>query len=134
MKKEIYFDEDLRKKWLAGAEKMARAVGSTMGPCGRFFAMAGMRAPVITKDGVSVSKDIDLEDPVENSGAQLMREIALRTNDVAGDGTTTSIVFGFELVKEGYKAIEAGYKPIGLKRGMDAAVLRCHPSVQWAKW
>lgn len=121
MKKEIYFDEDLRKKWLAGAEKMARAVGSTMGPCGRFFAMAGMRAPVITKDGVSVSKDIDLEDPVENSGAQLMREIALRTNDVAGDGTTTSIVFGFELVKEGYKAIEAGYKPIGLKRGMDAA-------------
>ena len=58
MKKEIYFDEDLRKKWLAGAEKIAKAVGSTLGPCGRFFAMAGMRSPVITKDGVSVAKDI----------------------------------------------------------------------------
>jgi len=122
MKKEIYFDEDLRKKWLSGAEKIAKAVGSTLGPCGRFFAMAGMRAPVITKDGVSVAKDIDLVDPVENSGARLMREIALRTNDTAGDGTTTSIVLGYELVKEGYKAIEAGCKPIELKRGMDAAV------------
>jgi chaperonin GroEL len=122
MKKEIYFDEELRKKWLAGAEKIAKAVGSTMGPCGRFFAMAGMRAPVITKDGVSVAKDIDLVDPVENSGARLMREVALRTNDTAGDGTTTSIVLAYELVREGYKAVEAGCIPIELKRGMDKAL------------
>lgn len=122
MKKEIYFDEDLRKKWLSGAEKMAKAVGSTLGPCGRFFAMAGMRAPVITKDGVSVAKDIELTDPVENSGARLMREIALRTNDTAGDGTTTSIVLGYELVKEGYKAVESGCIPIELKHGMDKAL------------
>lgn len=121
MKKEIYFDEDLRKKWLAGAEKIAKAVGSTLGPCGRFFAMAGMRAPVITKDGVSVAKDIELTDPVENSGAQLIREAALRTNDTAGDGTSTSVVLTYELVREGYKAVEAGYKPIELKRGMDKA-------------
>ena len=121
MKKEIYFDEDLRKKWLAGAEKIAKAVGSTLGPCGRFFAMAGMRSPVITKDGVSVAKDIELTDPVENSGAQLIREAALRTNDTAGDGTSTSVVLTYELVREGYKAVEAGYKPIELKRGMDKA-------------
>lgn len=121
MKKEIYFDEDLRKKWSLGAEKIAKAVGSTLGPCGRFFAMAGMRAPVITKDGVSVAKDIELTDPTENSGAQLIREAALRTNDTAGDGTSTSIVLTYELVREGYKAVEAGYKPIELKRGMDKA-------------
>lgn len=100
---------------------MAKAVGSTLGPCGRFFAMAGMRAPVITKDGVSVSKDIELTDPVENSGAQLAREAALRTNDTAGDGTSTSVVLTYELIREGYKAVEAGFKPIELKRGMDKA-------------
>lgn len=122
MKKEIYFDDELRKKWLAGAEKIAKAVGSTMGPCGRFFAMSGMRAPVITKDGVSVSKDIELIDPVENSGARLIREIALRTNETAGDGTTTATVLGYELVKEGYKAVDSGCIPIELKRGMDKAL------------
>ena len=73
MKKEIVFDEELRKKWLSGAEKMAKAVGSTLGPCGRFFATTGYKTPVITKDGVSVAKDIDLSDPVENLGAALVR-------------------------------------------------------------
>lgn len=122
MKKEIYFDDDLRKKWLAGAEKMARAVGSTLGPCGRFFATVGYNTPNITKDGVSVAKDIELEDPAENLGASTLREASLKTNENAGDGTTTTVVFGYEMLKDGYKAIEAGCQPIELKRGMDKAV------------
>lgn len=121
MKKEIIFDEELRKKWLSGAKKIAKAVGSTLGPCGRFFATTGYKTPVITKDGVSVAKDIDLPDPVENLGAALVREMSLKTNETAGDGTTTTVVLGFEMLKEGYKAVEAGCRPIEIKRGMDKA-------------
>ena len=121
MKKEILFDEDLRKKWLSGAEKIAKAVGLTLGPCGRYFGLAGYKAPIITKDGVSVAKDIDLIDPAENAGAQAFKESSLKTNEEAGDGTTTTIVLGYEMFKECVKAIEAGCQPIELKRGMDKA-------------
>lgn len=121
MKKEILFNEELRKKWLAGAEKVAQAVGSTLGPCGRYFGLTGYKAPVITKDGVSVAKDIELSDPAENAGAQLFKEMSLKTNDEVGDGTTTTVVLGYEMLKEGMKAVEAGCQPIELKRGMDKA-------------
>lgn len=121
MKKEIYFDEDLRKKWLAGFEKLAKAVGSTLGPCGRFFATTGYKTPIITKDGVTVAKDIELPDPTENLGVALGREMSLKTNETAGDGTTTTVVLGYQMLKEGYKAVEAGCRPIELKRGMDKA-------------
>ena len=121
MKKEIIFDDELRKKWLSGAEKVAKAVGSTLGPCGRCFALTGTKTPIITKDGVSVAKDIELSDPVENSGAQLFKEMALKTNETVGDATTTTVILGYEMLKNGIKAIDAGCKPIELKRGMDKA-------------
>ena len=121
MKKEILFNEELRKKWLAGAGKVAQAVGSTLGPCGRYFGLTGYKAPIITKDGVSVAKDIELSDPAENAGAQLFKEMSLKTNDEVGDGTTTTVVLGYEMLKEGMKAVEAGCQPIELKRGMDKA-------------
>ena len=121
MKKEIIFDDELRKKWLSGAEKVAKAVGSTLGPCGRCFALTGTKTPIITKDGVSVAKDIELSDPIENSGAQLFKEMALKTNETVGDATTTTVILGYEMLKKGIKAIDAGYKPIELKRGMDKA-------------
>lgn len=119
MKKEILFDEDLRKKFLSGAEKIAKTVGSTLGPCGRFVSINEFGTPLITKDGVSVAKAFELQDPFENTGALLMREISAKTNETVGDGTTTSLVLGYEMVREGYKAVEAGCQPIELKRGID---------------
>ena len=121
MKKEILFDEELRKKELAGAEVLARVVKSTLGPCGRFVAIKDFGMPRITKDGVSAAKAVELLDPFENVGAALLKEIAAKTNDDAGDGTTTSTVLGYEMIKEGFKAVSAGAKPIEIKRGMDKA-------------
>lgn len=121
MKKEILFDEELRKKLLAGAYTLARAVRVTLGPCGRFVGIKNFGAPSITKDGVSVAKEVEPDDPFENMGASLLKEVAARTNDTAGDGTTTSTVLGFEMVKEGYKSVSAGAQPIEIKRGMDKA-------------
>lgn len=117
--KEVLFDEELRKKFLSGAEKIAKIVGSTLGPCGRFVSINEYGSPVITKDGVSAAKAVELKDPFENTGALLMREISAKTNETVGDGTTTSLVLGYEMVKEGYKAVEAGCQPIELKRGID---------------
>lgn len=119
--KKILFDEDLRKKILKGVETIEKAVATTLGPCGKFVAIPGYSTPIITKDGVSVAKEVELKDPFENIGAQTMREISARTNDIAGDGTTTSTVLGSELVKEGYKVLSNGYQPIDIKRGMDKA-------------
>ncbi|MCR5614033.1 chaperonin GroEL [Treponema sp.] len=123
MAKQLLFNEDARKKLLSGAQQIAEAVKVTLGPCGRMVMLdKKYGAPTITKDGVSVAKEIELADPYENMGAQFVREVASKTNDDAGDGTTTSTVLAYALVREGFKSVAAGMTPIAIKRGMDKAV------------
>ena len=123
MAKQLMFNEDARKKLLSGVEQIAKAVKVTLGPCGRMVMLdKKYGAPTITKDGVSFAKDIELADPYENMGAQFVREVASKTNDDAGDGTTTSTVLAYALVREGFKSVAAGMTPIEIKRGMDKAV------------
>ena len=123
MAKQLLFNEDARKKLLSGAQQIAEAVKVTLGPCGRMVMLdKKYGAPTITKDGVSVAKEVELADPYENMGAQFVREVASKTNDDAGDGTTTSTVLAYALVREGFKSVAAGMTPIGIKRGMDKAV------------
>ena len=123
MAKQLMFSEDARKKLLSGVEQISKAVKVTLGPCGRMVMLdKKYGAPTITKDGVSVAKDIELADPFENMGAQFVREVASKTNDDAGDGTTTATVLAYALVREGVKSVAAGMTPIELKRGMDKAV------------
>ncbi|MGL5958510.1 MAG: chaperonin GroEL, partial [Phocaeicola sp.] len=125
MAKRLIFSEKAREKLLLGIEKTALAVKATLGPCGRLVLLGKPHGgTTITKDGVSVAKEIELEDPFENMGAQLLKEVASKTNDVAGDGTTTATVLAYSIVKEGMKAVSSGRKPIGLKRGIDKAVLK----------
>ena len=123
MAKQLLFSEDARKKLLSGVEQISKAVMTTLGPCGRMVMMdKKYGSPTITKDGVSVAKEIELEDPYENMGAQFVREVASKTNDDAGDGTTTATVLSYALVREGVKSVAAGMRPIEIKRGMDKAV------------
>src|SRR5574344_2143019 len=123
MAKQLLFNEDARKKLLSGVEQIAPAVKVTLGPCGRMVMLdKKYGSPVITKDGVSVAKEIELEDPYENMGAQFVREVASKTNDDAGDGTTTATVLSYALVREGVKSVAAGRRAIEIKRGMDKAV------------
>ncbi|MCQ2582557.1 MAG: chaperonin GroEL [Treponema sp.] len=123
MAKQLMFSEDARKKLLSGVEQISKAVKTTLGPCGRMVMMdKKYGSPVITKDGVSVAKEIELADPFENMGAQFVREVASKTNDDAGDGTTTATVLSYALVREGVKSVAAGMTPIEIKRGMDKAV------------
>lgn len=123
MAKQLLFSEEARAKLLSGAEQIAKAVKTTLGPCGRMVMLdKKYGAPTITKDGVTVAKDIELEDPYENMGAQFVKEVASKTNDDAGDGTTTATVLSYAFVREGLKAVAAGMQPIGVKRGMDKAV------------
>ena len=123
MAKQLLFSEDARKKLLSGVEQISKAVKTTLGPCGRMVMMdKKYGSPVITKDGVSVAKEIELQDPYENMGAQFVREVASKTNDDAGDGTTTATVLSYALVREGIKSVAAGMRPIEIKRGMDKAV------------
>ena len=123
MAKQLMFSEDARKKLLSGVEQISKAVKTTLGPCGRMVMMdKKYGSPVITKDGVSVAKEIELGDPYENMGAQFVREVASKTNDDAGDGTTTATVLSYALVREGVKSVAAGMRPIEIKRGMDKAV------------
>ncbi|MBR4792008.1 MAG: chaperonin GroEL [Treponema sp.] len=123
MAKQLLFSEDARKKLLSGVEQISKAVKTTLGPCGRMVMLdKKYGAPTITKDGVSVAKEIELEDPYENMGAQFVREVASKTNDDAGDGTTTATVLSYALVREGIKSVAAGMRPIEIKRGMDKAV------------
>ena len=123
MAKQLMFNEEARKKLLSGVEQISRAVKVTLGPKGRNVLLdKKFGAPTVTKDGVSVAKEIELEDPYENMGAQLLKEVATKTNDVAGDGTTTATVLAYSMVKEGLKYVAAGMTPIELKRGMDKAV------------
>ncbi|NLK46816.1 MAG: chaperonin GroEL [Treponema sp.] len=122
MAKELLFNEEARKKLLSGVEQISRAVKVTLGPKGRNVLLdKKFGAPTVTKDGVSVAREIELEDPFENMGAQLLKEVATKTNDVAGDGTTTATVLAYSMVREGLKAVAAGMTPLELKRGMDKA-------------
>ena len=121
--KEVKFSSDAREKLLRGVDILANAVKVTLGPKGRNVVIEkSFGAPRITKDGVSVAKEIELEDKFENLGAQLVREVASKTNDLAGDGTTTATVLAQAIVKEGAKSVAAGMNPMDLKRGIDLAV------------
>ena len=123
MAKQLLFNEEARKKLLSGVEQISQAVKVTLGPKGRNVLLdKKFGAPTVTKDGVSVAREVELEDPYENMGAQLLREVATKTNDVAGDGTTTATVLAYSMVREGLKAVAAGMTPIELKKGMDKAV------------
>src|SRR5688500_2678842 len=120
--KQLVFSEDARRKLRNGMNTVANAVGATLGPKGRNVAVdRKFGSPTITHDGVSVAKEIELEDPFENMGAQLLKEAAQKTNDIAGDGTTTSTVLAHAIVNEGLKALEAGYNPMLLKHGIQQA-------------
>jgi chaperonin GroEL len=121
--KDVKFSGDARERMLRGVETLANAVKVTLGPKGRNVVMEkSFGAPRITKDGVTVAKEIELEDKFENMGAQMVREVAQKTNDSAGDGTTTATVLAHAIVKEGAKAVAAGMNPMDLKRGIDLAV------------
>ena len=123
MAKQILFSEDARRKLLVGVETISKAVKVTLGPKGRNVLLdKKFGAPTVTKDGVSVAKEVELEDAYENMGAQLLKEVATKTNDVAGDGTTTATVLAYSIVKEGLKSVAAGLDPMALKRGIDDAV------------
>ncbi len=123
MAKELKFDEEARRALERGVDTLANTVKVTLGPKGRYVVLdKAFGAPVITNDGVTVAKEVELEDPYENLGAQLAKEVATKTNDVAGDGTTTATVLAQALVHEGLRAVAAGANPVGLKRGIDKAV------------
>ena len=123
MAKQLLFNEEARKALLSGVEQISNAVKVTLGPKGRNVLIdKSFGAPTVTKDGVSVAREVELENKFENMGAQLLKEVATKTNDVAGDGTTTATVLAYSMVKEGLKAVAAGMTPLELKRGIDKAV------------
>jgi chaperonin GroEL len=131
--KEVKFSTDARDKMLRGVNILANAVKVTLGPKGRNVVIEkSFGAPRITKDGVTVAKEIELEDKFENLGAQLLRSVASKTNDIAGDGTTTATVLGQAIVVEGVKAVAAGFNPMDLKRGIDMAVAEVVESLKSA--
>ncbi len=120
--KQLKYDADARQAVLAGVEKLSRAVKVTLGPCGRNVVLdKKFGSPTVTKDGVSVAKEIELPDPFENMGAQMVREVASKTSDVAGDGTTTATLLAEAIYREGLKNVTAGANPMSLKRGIDIA-------------
>jgi len=121
--KQILYDEEARRATMRGIDKLAKAVKATLGPKGRNVVLdKKWGAPTITKDGVTVAKEIELEDPFENMGAQMVKEVASKTSDVAGDGTTTATVLAEAIYREGHKNVTAGANPMALKRGIDKAV------------
>lgn len=120
MSKEIKFGEDARKSLLTGVNKLADTVKVTLGPKGRNVVLdKKFGAPLITNDGVTIAKEIELDDPFENMGAQIVKEVSIKTNDVAGDGTTTAMVLAQNMIREGVKNVAAGGDPMAIKRGMD---------------
>lgn len=122
MSKQIIFKEEARRKLQLGVDAVANAVSTTLGPKGRNVALdKKFGAPTVTHDGVTVAKEIELEDPFENMGAQLLKEAATKTNDIAGDGTTTATVLAQAIVNEGLKNVAAGANPMLLKKGIMAA-------------
>ena len=123
MSKMIFFDLEARNKMKKGVDTLANAVKVTLGPKGRNVVIEKkFGSPSVTKDGVSVAKEIDLEDPIENIGAQMVKEVASKTADQAGDGTTTATVLAQAIVGEGLRNVTAGANPMDLKRGIDKAV------------
>lgn len=121
--KDIIFAEKARSSMLRGVNALADAVKVTLGPKGRNVVIAkSFGSPVVTKDGVSVAKEIELEDKLENMGAAMVKEVASKTNDIAGDGTTTATVLAQAIYREGVKLVSAGNNPMDIKRGIDAAV------------
>jgi chaperonin GroEL len=121
--KDVRFSQDARDRMLRGVDILAEAVKVTLGPKGRNVVLdKSFGAPRVTKDGVTVAKEIELEDKFENMGAQMLKEVASKTSDVAGDGTTTATVLAQAIVKEGAKSVAAGANPMDLKRGIDLAV------------
>ena len=123
MSKEIKYGEDARRKLLDGVNKLADTVKVTLGPKGRNVVLdKSFGAPLITNDGVTIAKEIELDDPYENMGARLVKEVSVKTNDIAGDGTTTATVLAQKMIKEGVKNVAAGGDPMAIKRGMDKAV------------
>ena len=131
MAKQLQFSEDARKSLVSGVEQIAKAVMTTLGPKGRTVLLdKKYGAPMITKDGVTVAREVELEDPFENMGAQLVKEVASKTNDVAGDGTTTATVLAWAITKEGMKSVSAGVNPMGIRRGIDKAVSDAIPEIK----
>jgi len=123
MAKQLFFDIEARNKMKKGVDTLANAVKVTLGPKGRNVVLEKkFGAPSITKDGVTVAKEIELEDPIENMGAQMVKEVASKTADIAGDGTTTATVLAQSIIGEGLKNVAAGANPMDLKRGIDKAV------------
>src|SRR5580765_337764 len=121
--KQLLFDEDARQTLLKGGSKLARAVAAPLGPRGRNVVLdKKYGSPTVTKDGVTVAKEIELEDPCENMGAQMVREVASKTSDTAGDGTTTATILAEAIYREGLKNVTAGASPISLQRGIQKAV------------
>ena len=131
--KDVKFSRDARERILKGVDILADAVKVTLGPKGRNVVIdRSFGAPRITKDGVTVAKEIELKDKFENMGAQMVREVASKTSDVAGDGTTTATVLAQAIVKEGMKAVAAGMNPMDLKRGIDMATLKVVEAIKAA--
>ncbi len=125
MAKQLLYTDDARKKLLLGAEKLAKAVGVTLGPTGRNVILdKSFGGPTVTKDGVTVAKEIELPDPFENMGAKLVNAVAQKANDVAGDGTTTATILALSIYQEGLRAITVGANPMAVKRGIDKAVAK----------
>ena len=122
--KEVKFSDDARSRMVNGVNTLANAVKVTLGPKGRNVVLEkSFGAPTVTKDGVSVAKEVELEEKFENMGAQMVKEVASQTSDVAGDGTTTATVLAQAIMREGMKSVAAGMNPMDLKRGIDKAVL-----------
>src|SRR5436189_2838257 len=123
--KQLAYADEARQRLLAGVSKLARAVRATLGPRGRNAVLdKGWGSPTVTKDGVTVAEEIELQDPYENMGAQLVKEAASKTSDVAGDGTTTATILAEAVFREGLKMIAAGHDPMALVRGVQRAVDR----------
>ncbi|MDD5696972.1 MAG: TCP-1/cpn60 chaperonin family protein, partial [Candidatus Pacebacteria bacterium] len=120
MSKQIFYGEDARNKLKSGADKLADAVAVTLGPKGRNVVLGeSYGSPTITNDGVTIAKDIELEDKAENIGAEIVKQVAEKTNDLAGDGTTTATLLAQSLIREGLKNVTAGANPLAIKRGLE---------------
>src|ERR671936_1322473 len=123
MPKQLRFDEEARSALLRGVNVLSEAVKATLGPKGRNVVIdKKFGSPTITKDGVTVAKEIELKEPYENMGAQMLKEVASKTSDIAGDGTTTATVLAQAIFREGLKNVTAGANPMGLKRGIESEV------------
>ena len=131
MAKQLIFRDEARRAVLSGVETLAKAVKVTLGPKGRNVVLdKKFGSPTVTKDGVSVAKEIELKDPYENMGAQMVKEVASKTSDIAGDGTTTATVLAEAIYREGLKNVTAGHNPMALKRGIEKAVAAVVAEIQ----